>query len=76
MNNDLHVGDRIRLKAMDDAYDPVPPGTTGTVNSITRFNTDVEWDNGRTLALIPEIDKFEVIERKAVLTLGDVDCAS
>lgn len=68
MNTDLHVGDRIRLIEMRDDEYPVPPGTTGTVNSITRFNTDVKWDNGRRLALIPEIDKFEVIERKAVLT--------
>ena len=51
-------GTRILLNHMDDKW-AVPPGTRGTV----KFVDDAGqihpiWDNGRTLAVIPEIDSF------------------
>ena len=59
-------GDRIRLLAMPDDPDPIPSGSTGTVISVTTgtfAQIEVDWDNGRTLALIPGVDRFEVIDR-------------
>ena len=63
-------GDRVRLIAMPDDPDPIPAGTTGTVFSATtgRFaQIEVEWDalpdgSRRTLALIPGVDQYEIIE--------------
>jgi hypothetical protein len=57
-------GDRIRLIAMLDDPDPIPAGATGTVLAVTtgRFaQIDVAWDSGRTLSLVPGVDRFEVI---------------
>jgi hypothetical protein len=55
-------GKRIRLLEMKD-HSPVEPGTTGT---ILKVNNDVgiievDWDSGRTLSIIPELDRFEFI---------------
>jgi hypothetical protein len=59
------LGDRIRLLAMTDDPDPIPPGTTGTVAAVRHQRTwsqvDVKWDNGRTLMLVVPPDEFEVI---------------
>ena len=57
-------GDRIRLLAMPDDPDPIPAGSTGTVISSTTgtiAQLEVEWDSGRTLALIPGVDQYEII---------------
>ena len=59
-------GDRIRLLSMPNDPDPIPAGSTGTVISVTTgpfAQIEVDWDNGRTLALIPGVDRFEVIDR-------------
>ena len=58
-------GDRIRLLAMPNDPDPIPPGSTGTVVSATTgafAQIEVDWDNGRTLALIPGVDQYDIIE--------------
>ena len=57
-------GDCIRLLAMPDDPDPIPAGSTGTVISSTTgtfAQLEVDWDNGRTLALIPGVDQYEII---------------
>ena len=57
-------GDRIRLLSMPDDPDPIPAGSTGTVVSVTTgtfAQLEVEWDNGRSLALIPGVDQYEII---------------
>ena len=64
-------GDRLRLIAMPDDPDPIPAGTLGTVLSATegRFaQIEVEWDaqpdgSRRTLALIPGVDRYEILPR-------------
>lgn len=59
-------GDRIRLLSMPDDPDPIPVGSTGTIESVTTGplgQARVTWDNGRSLNLIPGVDRFEVIER-------------
>ena len=53
---------RIRLLHMDDPYNPVEPGTTGTVEMVDDAGQiHVQWDNGRTLAICPEVDLFEKV---------------
>jgi hypothetical protein len=57
-------GDRIRLLAMPDDPDPIPAGATGTVVHVTTgafAQIDVDWDDGRALALIPGVDRFEIL---------------
>ena len=62
-------GDRIRLLAMPDDPNPIPPGTTGTVTAVRQYRTwaqvDVAWDSGRTLMLVVPPDQFEVMPSKA-----------
>jgi hypothetical protein len=51
---------------MPDDPDPIPVGATGTIESVTEGplgQVHVRWDSGRSLSLIPGVDRFEVIER-------------
>lgn len=61
-SKDTHlIGRRIELISMDDPY-PVPSGTKGVINHVDDLNQyHVRWDNGSTLAIIPETDKFKII---------------
>ena len=57
------VGKRVRLITMDDRYAPVPPGTLGTVKSVDSIGTmHVRWDNGSSLGLVKDIDKWELVK--------------
>ena len=56
------AGTRIRLIHMADDIAPVPPGTTGSVAIIDDAGSiHMNWENGRSLALIEGVDEFEVI---------------
>ena len=56
-------GTRIELISMSDPFHPVEPGTKGTVNLVDDLGTiHMRWDNGRTLAIIPDEDVFCKIE--------------
>ncbi len=58
------VGTLIQLDHMDDPY-PVPAGTVGEVVSVDDGgNVQVRWQNGSTLAVIPEADQFHVVENE------------
>ncbi len=51
-------GTRIVLNYMDDKW-AVPPGTRGTVDYVDDAGqVHPIWDNGRTLAIVPEVDSF------------------
>lgn len=53
---------RVRLVQMFDPH-PVPPNTEGTVIFVDDLGQiHVEWDNGSTLALNSECDRFRKIK--------------
>jgi hypothetical protein len=55
-------GKRIKMISMDDP-DPIEPGTMGTVIKLDGAGQiQVKWDNGRTLSVIPEEDRFEILD--------------
>jgi hypothetical protein len=55
------VGTRVRLIQMDDSQ-AVPSGILGTVDYIDDDGQiHMNWDNGRTLALIYGVDQFEIV---------------
>jgi len=52
------AGTRVELNAMDGEGD-MPKGLQGSVAFVDDAGQiHVDWDNGRTLALIPEADSF------------------
>ena len=56
------AGTRIRLDYMDDPYAPVEAGTEGTVVCVDDAGSiHMDWDNGRSLALIAGVDLFHKI---------------
>jgi len=55
------IGKRVRLIHMEDP-EPIPVGTEGTVVGVDPVGYQMEWDNGRTLTLIPEEDRWEVLD--------------
>lgn len=58
------AGTRIKLINMDDPWHPVEPGTEGTVQFVDDIGQiHMKWDNGRTLALVPGQDEFEIINK-------------
>lgn len=56
-------GTLVRMIDMVDPR-PIPEDMTGTVRYVDDIgNIHINWENGSTLALIPEADKFEVIRK-------------
>lgn len=54
---------RLKLISMDDIQAP-PSGTFRTVLGVYDIGMIfVEWDNGSTLSLIPEEDKFKIVRQ-------------
>lgn len=59
------VGKRIKLILMDDdpKTHPIEPNTLGTIQWVDDMGYyGVNWDNGRTLSVIPDEDKFEILD--------------
>jgi hypothetical protein len=47
---------------MNDDPNPIPTGTMGTIQHIDGIGQlQVIWDNGRRLAVIPNIDEYEIL---------------
>lgn len=56
------IGKRIRMIFMDDPQ-PIEPNTMGTIIGIDDIGDyKIKWDNGRDLSVIPNEDKFEILE--------------
>ncbi len=55
------IGKRVKLIHMEDP-EPIPVGTEGTIVGVDPVGYQMEWDNGRTLTLIPEEDRWEVLD--------------
>jgi len=65
----VNPGTRIRLIAMPNDPDPIPAGSEGVVVEVTDgplAQIIVRWDIQRSLALVPGVDEFEVIEPASV----------
>ena len=57
-------GTRILLEHMDDKF-AVPDGTRGTVDHVDDAGQiHMRWDNGRTLAIIPQVDSFRKLTKE------------
>jgi hypothetical protein len=62
---------------LTDDPDPIQPGQTGTVTSVSLHGRgkdawhqiDVAWDNGRTLMLVLPPDEYEIVEAQKKSTL-------
>ena len=58
-------GTRICLDCMGPDPHRMPDGSTGTVDCVDDLGTlFVSFDNGRIMGVIPEADKFHVIEQE------------
>ena len=56
------IGTKIQLISMRDEKYPILPGTIGEVTHIDDAGSiHMRWENGSSLALIPEIDSFQIV---------------
>ena len=56
------VGTKIQLISMRDEKYPILPGTIGEVTHIDDLGSiHMKWQNGSSLALIPEVDSFKAV---------------
>lgn len=59
----LPEGTRIALVSpMHDDPCPIPVGSLGTVTGGNGAQMYVDWDNGRSLILLPGIDRWRVVQ--------------
>lgn len=66
-------GTRLMLLHMDDAHAPVPEGTKGTVKHVDDLGQiHMEWDNGRTLAIVPGVDSFRTLTEEELREEGNI----
>lgn len=62
-------GTRIELLSMSDSYAPVPSGRRGTVKFVDSMGTIFpEWDNGRSLGVVPSEDSFRKLTQEEIET--------
>ena len=62
-------GTRIELINMKDPYAPVTSGTRGTVKFVDSMGTIFpEWDNGRSLGVVPSEDSFRKLTQEEIET--------
>ena len=59
------VGTKIQLISMRDEKYHILPGPIGEVTHIDDMGSiHMKWQNGSSLALIPEVDSFKVVAAK------------
>lgn len=73
MMRDLYKkGTRVELEHMDDKFAP-PAGTRGTVFGVDDMGSImVHWDNGSSLSLIDEVDKFWIVFGPTTVCYGQL----
>ncbi len=55
------IGRKVIIDFMDDK-NGVPEGTTGLITNVDDMGQiHVKWENGSTLAIVPETDRFRLI---------------
>ena len=55
------IGTKIQLISMRDEKYPILPGMIGVVTHIDDMGSiHLKWQNGSSLAIIPEVDSFRV----------------
>ncbi len=60
-------GTRIELISMNDPYAPILPGTRGTVVAVDDMGTlHPNWDDGRTLGVVPGEDVFRRLTQEEI----------
>ena len=53
---------RVKLIEMLDDYTKLKPGDEGTIQFEDDMGTiHVKWDNGEHLGLLPDVDKYEIL---------------
>lgn len=61
-NANILIGKRIKLIRMDDKFTDLKYGDEGTVTHVDGIGQiHMQWDNGSTLAIVPSIDEYEVL---------------
>lgn len=56
------IGKRIKMIKMNDP-EPIEPDSLGTIVGVDGMGDYlVKWDNGRTLSVIPDEDRYEILE--------------
>ena len=67
-------GTRIVLLDTSETLQPVPIGTRGTIKYIDdQSQLHMKWDNGRTLAVVPEEDTFRKLTEEELLEEQSAD---
>lgn len=78
MRLNLPPGTRLELISMGNDPRPIPPGTRGTVLGVDDAGQiSMQWDNGRSLSLIPGEDVFRKLtmeEIAAEQSVGGMKC--
>lgn len=54
------VGKRVKLIKMEDPY-AIESGSLGTITSVGYGVLSVDWDNGRKLGIVDEVDEYEIL---------------
>lgn len=65
IKNKYKKGTKVKLIKMYDLQAP-PPGTKGIVEFIDDIGQiHIRWNNGSSLALVVDVDEFEIIEKQS-----------
>jgi hypothetical protein len=64
MKSDI-INKRVKLIRMEDPYTKLKKGDEGFITKIDDIgNIHVKWDSGLSISLIPEVDEYEILEKK------------
>lgn len=67
------IGTRVKCLTMRDDPRPIPSGTEGTVTLVDDIgNIHTRWDNGSSLALVPEVDDFIIVSKGGGGNYGNI----